>query len=366
LRKLFNEVSLSPWTDFAEKVLYLLSLLQRDGTLTPLQVLDFEGWLLRQLGRHLTAYDLVTFHHRGANYPDALLLDLVLSDYLARLQSDPGLFHGESARLRRRALRQAWVIRRRYEGHPVPDVPTSPGEHARVFPEGYPRVPEAQITRISERSRRLYEGEPLLARLTAAVKSVLEQSVADLVEMDERQEVGAAVFLDRPFGGGKAPVEPDSTLLLASQAYSATIAEQRLRLLGGDLGLTESDGLAVVKELTLSGVPLSAIGPAVRQGTLSLADAARTSADFVFRHTLPGSVSALREMLAMASSPRPLSEGRNPGRLLLARALSGSGLLVYDECHRPRLEVQPCLHQGYASHRGLEYPRAGFRLLVIE
>ena len=141
-RRLFNEVSLSPWTDFADKLLRLLSLLQEAGLLHAGMVIDFLGHLLRQLARHLTAYDLVTFHHRGANYPDALLLDAVLADYLARLERTPELFSGEPGRLRRRALRQAWVVRRRYEGHPVPDIPTSPGEHVRVFPEGYPRVPE--------------------------------------------------------------------------------------------------------------------------------------------------------------------------------------------------------------------------------
>ena len=54
--------------------------------------MDFLGWLLRQIGRHLTAYDLVTFHHRGANYPDALVLDAVLKAYLARIEREPELF----------------------------------------------------------------------------------------------------------------------------------------------------------------------------------------------------------------------------------------------------------------------------------
>ena len=54
--------------------------------------MDFLGWLLRQLGRHLTAYDLVVFHHRGANYPDALVLDAVLKAYLIRIERRPELF----------------------------------------------------------------------------------------------------------------------------------------------------------------------------------------------------------------------------------------------------------------------------------
>ena len=123
-RALFNDVSLSPLTHFADNALYL-------GVLWG--GLGFLSHLLRQLCRHLTAYDLVTFHHRGANYPDALLLDASLQHFL------PGaaLFDGTNikSRVRRRALRQACLVRRHYEGHLVPDLPTSPGENARVMPD---------------------------------------------------------------------------------------------------------------------------------------------------------------------------------------------------------------------------------------
>jgi hypothetical protein len=357
-RRIFNEVSLSPWTDFADKVLRLLALLEQAEFLSPALVLDFESHLLRQLGRHLTAYDLVTFHYRGANYPDALLLDAVLADYLVRLEREPELFAGESGRRRRRALRQAWVLRRRYEGHPVPDVPTSPGEHARVYPERYPRVPDEQLLQPTRRRRRLYDADPLSARLSPLVHSALRASLADLAHPDERQELGAAVFLDRPFNGAKAPVEPDGTLLLASLAYSSFLAGQRLRSVARDLGLAEAD-VASVDSLDLPGIPVERIGSPLRQGTVSLADAARAGPDFVFRFTLPGSVAALKVMLALAPC-----EGREhldelTGPLLLARAVHGSGLVVYDESLRPRLEITPRLEQGYASRRGLEHPRGG-------
>ena len=77
------------------------------------------------------------------------------------------LFLGETAnkRLRRRALRQAWLIRRRYEGWPVPDLPTSPGENNRVLPPSHPRVPEEQILQPSRRTRRLYADDPLPSHL---------------------------------------------------------------------------------------------------------------------------------------------------------------------------------------------------------
>ncbi len=360
-RRLFNEVSLSPWTDFADKVLKLLALLQEIGTLTSAQVLDFEGYLLRQLGRHLTAYDLVTYHYRGANYPDAMLLDIVLNDYLNRLEREPALFAGDTGRLRRRALRQAWLVRRRYEDHAVPDVPTSPGEHARVYPDGYPRVPEEQILQSGTRRRCLYKDAPLAARLSSAVRMALRESLTDLTHLDERQELAAAVFLDRPFGGAKAPVEPDNTLLLASLAYRAFLAGQRLRCLSRDLDMAEAD-VAPIGPLDLPGLCVDRIGPPSRAGTVSLTDAARAGPDFVFRFTLPGSVSALKAMLTLAPCEgREHLEGLT-GRVLLARSVRGSGVVVYDESLRPRVEVEPRLEQGYASRRGMEYPRGGFKV----
>src|SRR5262249_18788077 len=82
LRTLFNETSLTPWTDLTDKSLTLLDELERQQHISTGQTLDFLGSLLCQLSRHLTAYDLVTFHHRGANYPDALLLDAALKALL--------------------------------------------------------------------------------------------------------------------------------------------------------------------------------------------------------------------------------------------------------------------------------------------
>src|SRR5262249_35041333 len=153
-RALFAEVALSPYTDFVEKTLAFLQLLLERDYFSPADLVDFLSYLLRQLGRHLTAYDLVTFHHFGANYPDALLLDAVLKWYLELIEQHPTLFTSPRSaeavekppRLRRRALRQGWLLRRTYEGHPVPDAPTSPGENARAWPPPHERVPEEQIT----------------------------------------------------------------------------------------------------------------------------------------------------------------------------------------------------------------------------
>jgi hypothetical protein len=350
LRQMFLGVSLSPYTDFTDRVLRFLVLLEQEGRLRAEEVLDFEGWLLRLVARHLTAYDLVTFHHRGANYPDALLLDAVLGDFLARLERAPGLFADD--RLRRRALRQAVLVRQRYEGHPVPDVPTSPGEHARVYPDGYPRVPEEQFLQTATRRRLLFAGDPLAARLTPAAKAALARSVADLEHEAERVELGAAVFLDRPFAAG-GPVAPDSTPLLASLAYSRSIAAGRLRQLGGDAARWEG-------QLAMPGLPLDRVGPPPRQATVSLADAGRAASDFVFRHTLPGGVRAVAELFDFGPFADRLS-----GRILLARSPRGPGLVVYDEGWRPRMEFEPCVEGGHLSRRGVEVP-AGLRITHVD
>jgi hypothetical protein len=361
LRTLFNEVSLSPYTDFAEKTLAFLRALAAEGYLSAGQVVDFLGYLLRQLGRHLTAYDLVTFHHRGANYPDALLLDAALKEYLAWAGRRPDLFADSAGerwrkRLRRRALRQGWLLRRRYEGHAVPDLPTSPGENARVLPPGHPRVPEEQILQPGRRKRRLYDGDPL------PPPDLLRQGIADLQYSDELRELGTALFLDRPFGAGKAPGEQDSTLLLASEAFSRSVAAERLRFLARETGaLDEGALLRLEVGLKVPGLPLDRAGGASRPGAVSLADARGAAPDFVLRRTTPGSLAALLAQFDFT----PLAERFSLDFLflrreaLVARSAEGAGVLVYDLSFRPRLELLIPADGGYAHRAGLEYPAGG-------
>ncbi len=309
LRTLFNEVSLSPYTDLVEKTLLFLRTLEECGLFQTDEVVDFLSYLLRHLGRHLTAYDLVVFHHRGANYPDALLLDAVLKEYLTILERRPELFADAAEdsepiqrrkRLRRRALRQGWLLRRRYEGHPVPDLPTSPGENTRVLPASHPRVPEEQIMQPARRTRRLYAEDPLSHRLGPQAAGLLRQSLLDLQHPDEWRELGLAVFLDRPLGVGKAATEPDGTLLLSAEAFSASIARERLRAAEASLALDPPE---------VHGLPLDAIGGAVRPGTVSLADARRAAADFVFLRTTPGSVRAFLAAIRLHTSEATFSPG---------------------------------------------------------
>ena len=349
VRRMFDDISLSPWTPFVPRLLDALDALVERGWMPLPLLVDFHSSLLRLLCRHLTAYDLVTFHHRGANYPDALLLDLVFRRYLARIEQAPELF--ETSRIRRRALRQAVVLRRRYEGHPVPEVPTSPGERMRVYPEGMPRVSEEQILHPARRRAYLFHGEPTFGLLGPKALEVLAQSIEDLHHLEERQELGAAVYLDRPLGGAKATVEPDGTPLVASLAFSAAIAEQRLRLLGSDL----------VADFDIPGIPVAAIG-AGRQGSVSLSDAGRVSADFVFRHTLPGS---RREFLALFDWAPLAGRVDLASRTWLLAAGPQGGLRMLDASGETILEFEAAYEEGYRSRGGLELPRAGLRVTRI-
>jgi hypothetical protein len=377
LRTLFNEVSLSPYTDLVDKTLAFVAALEERGSLTTEERMDFLSHLLRQVGRHLTAYDLVTFHHRGANYPDALLLDAVLKDYLQLAERRPDLFgdkKGEdrTRRRRRRALRQGWLLRRRYEGHPVPDYPTSPGENNRVLPANHPRVPEEQILQPGRRGKRLYSGDPLPNYLGPHGAELLRQSMADLQDEEELRELGLGLFIDRPLGDGKAPGEPDGTLLLTSVAFSRSLASQRLRELAADSATGMDSPLhdrcqALLKQLDLHSLSVDRIGEPSRPGTVSLTDARRAAADFVFLHTTAGSVRvvlALFDFTPLESQMNLdfLTRGRS---VLLARSADGSGLVVYDALLRPRVEMIVNTDQGYATRAGREYAVGGLSVVRI-
>jgi hypothetical protein len=374
LRTIFNEISLSPYTRFAENALLCIDYLCMSGTWTAADQVGFLGWLLRQLGRHLTAYDLVAFHHRGANYPDALLLDLVLTRLLALAGQHPDLFEQASAagRLRRRALRQGCLLRRGYEGHAVPDAPTSPGENARVLPMPFVRVPEDQLHNPLRRSRRLFADDPLAARLTETARNLLAHSYEDLRHDGELAELGMAVFIDRPLGRGKAATEPDQTLLLAHEGFSPAIAERRLgelQTLAGEarLGLPGDWAGGMRQHLRETpaplGLPLELIGDPGRP-VAALADARRVSEDFLVTRTLPGSLRAFFE----AFDWRPVYERFGladlaGSRWLVRLKLENQDMMaLLDSQRRPRVLFDSDPAQGYRCRGGVETPRAGLRL----
>jgi len=381
LRDLFNDVSLSPFTDLTEKALTFA----RQLTIPfgkEAELADFLlCYLLRQTGRHLTAYDLVRFHHAGANYPDALLLDAVLQEYLDLIHRRPELFLDaendheaiqKSKRLRRRGLRQAWLIRQRYRGHAVPDAPTSPGENVRVLPAPYVRIPEEQIAQPQLRTKHLFTEEVLLGETAGAV---LRQSILDLQHPMELRELGTALYLDRPLGAFKAPGEPDQTIMLSYVAFSRNIATQRLLLLGEEKELLPADELAAFRQalqaLPVSGVPVAEVPAPQRPGVVSLADAARTADDFVLMRTTTLPVCAFFTSFKFEPLLERIGSSEWWGRpwLILGRPEKESGeviITVYEAgTLRKRLELSADPRQGYICRAGLEHPRKGLRVRRI-
>jgi hypothetical protein len=377
LRDLFEEVSLSPYTDFVEKTLAFAQLLQEQGAWGIENRIDFLNWLLRHVGRHLTAYDLVTFHHRGANYPDALLLDEALQDYLDIMESQPEFFlpspeetdsAGGRKRLRRRGLRQAWLLRRWYEGHLVPDAPTSPGENRRVLPFPHPRIPEEQILQPETRTRRLYEYDSLDRHLKGEAAAILRQSLGDLDRPEELQELGMALFLDRPLGVFKNPGEPDQTPLLSYEAFSRSITQKRLHFLSERMGLLEAEKATALeqklRERPVEGYhPCPGSGPA-RPGSVSLSDALKSAPDFVILRTTKKSAGEFLSYFRFETLDSP-DQLRQPC-LILRTAGEGDGrLTLYDDNRRKRWELQIDPSQGYDCRAGIELPRAGLRLIGV-
>src|SRR5262249_6543977 len=128
--------------------------------------------------------------------------------------------------------------------------------------------------------------------------------VRDLRHADELRELGSAVFIERPLGIFKAVGEPDQTLLLAHEAFSRTIAGQRLRSLAQEPELLADCAEAEALEqrllaLQVVGLPLGSIADAGR-AVVSLADARRVAEDFVFLRTLPRGVSDFLEQFDVA------------------------------------------------------------------
>ncbi len=380
LRCVFNEVSLSPYTDLVARTLCFVHALENHGVWSTATAIDFHSYLLRQNVRHLTAYDLVTFHNRGANYPDALLLDEVLKDYLARCDQRPDLFleqpsdsDGERGvkRRRRRALRQGYLLRRHYENHLVPDLPTSPGENMRVLPASHPRVPEEQLTQPTSRTKCLFSGDPLTSLMAPNAEAVLRQSIADLSHPDELRELGMALFLDRPLGIGKSAMEPNATLLTSCEAFSQSIAQERLRFLRQSLCLLTPEDYdawqrALCADAQLQGLKLDAIAGPLCPGVISLSDARRAAPDFLFLRTTTSTLRQLFDQYDFAPLMKRfrLALLEPMANLLLARTNRGM-LVLHDAAHRPRLEMEVDTSRGFRRRGGREVSVAGLRVLRV-
>jgi hypothetical protein len=378
LRRVFTNVSLSPYTPFVDTTVAFVDALVELGALTCADEVDFWSWILRQLGRHLTAYDLITFHYRGANYPDALLLDAALKRYVHLIEAYPQLFHGasppheSSRRLRRRAMRQACLLRGYYEGQAVPDAPTSPGENARILPPPYVRVPDEQLVNLLRRSKQLYAGEPLAVLLSAGARTVFRESILDLANPREWRELGMAVFIDRPFGWGKAVGEPDLTPLLAHEAFSPSIARRRaveLERLVLELKVESVDWKTLKQHEhdEVRGLAAAQLAEPDRP-VVSLADARRIADDFVIVRTLRHGVEELSEALDFTPLHAMTSFPDVRANVLVARlpsADNGTVLAWFDGEVRKRLEMSTDLSQGFVIEAGREMPAAGMRVSHI-
>jgi hypothetical protein len=377
LHGVFNETSLTPYMGLAEKITAWVLALESQGHFKAAHAVDFLGHTLRKLARHLTAYDLVVFHHRGANYPDALVLDVMIKSYLALIERDPTLFTDDpnddeyvtkAKRLRRRALRQGWLTRRRYEGHLVPDAPTSPGENACVLPPLFVRVPEEQILNPAVRTKRLYAGDPLDRHLGGRAALVLQESIKDLAHPYEMRELGTAIFVDRPFGVRMDRTEPDNTPLFSYLAFSHSIARERLRYLADDLGLIPDHGrrnkhVQAMEDLQVPGIPVKDLIGEWPRGVVSLADALRAAEDFkVLRNTGTSwhefHVRYLRLTAIFRIGLEDLYDAFRRGTIvrLAFPARGHKGLSIYDEQLRKRFELDFDSPSKSVSQAGFEYP----------
>ena len=353
LREVFNGVTLSPYTDFAAKALALPRLARASSLASAAQVADFLTWLLRHLARHLTAYDLITFHHRGANYPDALLIEDVLRELRPLADEAPQLFvAGE--RLRRRGLRLGLLLREEYRNHTVPDAPTSPGENARVLPEPFVRVPDDQIFAPIMRRRRLF------AEDIPGDRERLRELLRDLDDRRDLMELGTALFLDRPLGAWKQPGEPDQTLLMAHLLFSRSIALRRLQQLARRPEVLP-DPAAVdrwtkhLMSLRIDGLELTPGGPPPRPGIVSLKDTFMAADDWLVLRTTRRTADDLCRQYQLEGIPPP-----EQWRLVLPEQIGGVSVLrLYDETLSPICDLRLNHSRGYVTRGGAEVLAGG-------
>ena len=392
VKTLFNHIALSPYTGFVDRLILMLHHWSRLDLLGPVPVIDTLSFMLRHLARHLTAFDLVTFHNLGAEYADALFLDAMLKAYLALIDDHPSEFElslddsikvASAKRLRRRALRQAWLIRRHCEGQRVPDLPTSLGENRRVLPEPFGRIAEEQILDPDRRSKSLFAGDASQL-LTDKSRRILEQSLSDLEHDAELRELGMATFLDRPLGIFKHPTEVDRTPLLTYEAYSYQKARSRLDDLSR-WGLISSYGrlpahVRRLEQCTIDGIPVARLGNVTPGRVVALEDAQKSAADFLFLRTTRCSLNEFLEQYDFEPLKARFPDLHrwlfsSPAVLFIREVPAGAMkphdplLTAFDKHMRARIEIgvgQESLSPvHYVHHAGVEYVKDGLRLLSV-
>ena len=299
LRVLFNGLGLTPYIPLETRLVELLErVAQESGSAAPL--LDTAAWMLLQLARHLTAFDLRTFHNYGADYPDLLLLDTLLGWMTSWLERQPDCFFGADASNRRTAWLLASLLRKEHEGLPITPIPTSPGENQRVLPEvpqaATEPVDEAEIMDPRLRRKQLFAGNELEATWSPAVRELLAVAAQDLDVPTALRTFGEALFLDRPLGVDRPPEAVDDTPLVSYLAFSRNALTYRLRKLF-QWGWIDDDAaeqlLQAARQLEVPGFPAAQLPGRPRPGVVSLEDAHLAGSDFVFVRTTRRSLSDL-------------------------------------------------------------------------
>jgi hypothetical protein len=310
-------------------------------------------------------------------------LEEVLREYLEKVRQCPLLFldaaHDESAsptrkRIRRRALRQGLLQWHTYKGLAVPDSPTSLGENARILPHPYVRVPEEQILEPAKRKKQLF-AETELPLDNPRVHEVLKRCLADLEFPRELQELGMAIYLDRPLGVMKPSAEPDRTPLLSYELVSKSLASIRLRFLGQVPVFGKAcSSIPALDEMLQAGprqrgLPIRADSDRQKPGVVALEDAAKIADDFVLLRTTKESARVFLELLDFTFVARRFDlevlESTDP--LLIVRAnvvedREPSSIVIFDSKQQRRLELAVDASSGFRSRAGIEFPRAGLRV----
>ncbi len=366
LSTLFNQISLSPWTSVVPNAVAWLNQSREEGWISTPVLLSFWAELLIKLAEHLTAYDLFTFHYRGANYPDALFLEILLHELERGALEHSELFLETNAdgRRRRLALVQGWLTESRYEHHPVPDAPTSPGENARVIDPRGGRVPETQILQTLHRTRTLFPASSRLARLDhPSWQPILHAIGADAASADFFESLGTAVFIDRPLGYEKAPAEPDATPLLAHRTFSSAVAERRWQELRTRFAPYIPANHVEASPSFSCGLSQVRVADHPRP-VASLADVRKVADDFRILRTLPGGFRSLVNQLDLDLAQPEIVMALTPGNAtrILANVVDDHGerrLMIFDQQGEALLEMTLDLSAGYRKRHGVEMPRAG-------
>ncbi|MFL5244291.1 MAG: hypothetical protein ACJ8FY_19500, partial [Gemmataceae bacterium] len=269
--------------------------------------------------------------------------------------------------LRRRGMRQGWLLRSRYQNHAVPDAPTSEGENCRVLPSPHNRVPQEQILESRRRTKCLFADDPLASYLGANSSAILRQSLADLEDPRELRELGMALFLDRPLGSRKNPAEPDHTVLMSYEAFSASVAKQRLDCLANDLKLlttSERNTLGSrLQDMNIKGLPVSKLLASRRPSLVSLQDAGKVASDFVLVRGTRLTAAAFLGLFDWSQLTKRFAldflHADDDLLILRGAAEDPDKITVHDKQLRPRIVLSLNTSRGYASRAGCEYPIDG-------